>query len=449
MAGRKLWKFVAAVAGSLAIIGVAAWQYNGQQDDIDWGKVTDYPAKKAAGEGEDIVQLQKVSYPAGEGGKEIDSAYLANLEEFYKSSICSTLVSENGENRAYSPVNLYLCMAMLTEMTDGRTREQIMDALGQTEDKKVREQSRKIWENVFMENEIAQCTLGNSIWLNQEIPFQEDVIKALAENYFAETFQGQMGAGMDQRIQKWVNDMTGNALKGEAGRLKTDEQMAFLLLSTLYFHDQWITPFQEKETKEAVFTDADGKKTKCDFMNSQRLDSAYQTKRFQAASLGFENGNSMLLVLPKKGITVEDLLKKDMGEILHLAADRGEDFEYGEVILSLPKFEIESTLDLIPVMKKMGVTDLFNTDGADFTKLLGKENKELYPVFVDKVQQASKAAVDENGCSVASFTEVDLRCGSAMPRKTFVINCDHPFLFLISNYEGIPIFAGVVNRMEG
>ncbi len=445
MAGRKMWKPVAAVLCVLALIGVVVWQRSGQKDDLDWGAVTDYPAQKTDA---DIIQLQKVNYPEEEKGQEIDSAYLANLKKFYQSSICDTLTSENGENRVYSPVNLYLCMAMLTEMTDGRTKKQLMEALGQTEEEKVREQSRMIWQNVYMDNDVAKCILGDSIWLNQDIPFQEEVLKSLSENYYTETFQGQMGSKMEQRIQKWINSMTGNKLREEAGEIKTDAMTVFVLLSTAYFYDQWITPFQESDTKEDTFTNADGEKVSCDFMNSQRLGSAYQSKRFQAASLEFENGNSMLLVLPEEGVTTEDLLKEDMEEILHLSADHGDAFAYGEVTLSLPKFAISSNLDLIPVMKNMGVTDLFEVGDADFTKLLGEQSKEENPVFVSRVQQASKAAVDENGCSVASFTEVELRTGSAMPTEKFIINCDHPFLFIISNYDGIPVFAGVVNQME-
>ena len=454
MAGKKIFKPLAAVLCIIVLAGVIVWQRNKQQGAINGDMVTDYTSEKGGeekrvdGEGADINQLQMVSYPARKEEQELDSAYLANLKEFYKSSIRDTLTSENGENRVYSPVNLYLCMAMLTEMTDGKTKEQLMDALGQTEDEKVREQSRKIWEKVYMDDGIAKCILGDSIWLNQEIPFEKDVLKSLAENYYTETFQGKMGSEMDQRIQKWINDMTGNKLKEEAGGIKTDARTVFMLLSTAYFYDQWVTPFQENDTKEDVFTNADGEKVSCNFMNSQQFGNAYQTEHFQATVLEFENGNSMLLVLPEKGVTAEDLLKKDMEEILHLSADHGDAFAYGEVTLSLPKFEISSNLDLIPVMKNMGVTDLFETEDADFTKLLGEESREKYPVFINKVQQASKAAVDENGCSVASFTEVELRMGSAMSTEKFVIDCDHPFLFIISNYDGIPVFAGVVNQME-
>lgn len=439
MVGRKIWKPVAAVLCIFVLAGVVIWQHTKQKEAVKENTTTDYPVEGS--------QLQKVAYPAKKEEQELDSAYLANLKAFYQNSIRDTLTSKKGENCVYSPVNLYLCMAMLTEMTDGKTKKQLMDALGQTDTEKVREQSRKIWENVYEDGKIAKCLLGDSIWLNQNIPYEKDVLKSLADNYYTETFQGQMGPGMDKRIQNWINHMTGSKLKEEAGGIKTDAMTVFVLLSTAYFYDQWVTPFQESDTKEDTFTNADGKKVSCDFMNSQRFDSAYRTERFQAASLGFENGNSMLLVLPEENVTVEDLLKEDMDEILHLSADYGDKFTYGEVVLSLPKFEISSSLDLIPIMKNMGVTDLFQVEDADFTKLLGVKSREDYPVFVSKVQQASKAAVDENGCSVASFTEVELRSGSAMPTEKFVINCDHPFLFIISNYDGIPVFAGVVNQM--
>ena len=112
--------------------------------------------------------------------------------------------------------------------------------------------------------------------------------------------------------------------------------------------------------------------------------------------------------------------------------------------MSLPKFAISSSLDLIPVLKSNGVTNLFDSTAADFTKLLGKKQSQVY---VDKVWQATKASVDEQGCSVDSFTEVEMKVGGIWPEKKFTVKCDHPFLFIISNNR-LPVFAGVVNEME-
>lgn len=446
------WRSVVAAAVLVVIftgVGTALWYQGKDKDTGDRPTADREEADWQMGEKDTKVnQIQKVNYKKGKSTQEPEGAYLKNLKPFYQNSIRDILTSEEGENCAYSPVNLYLCMAMLTEMTDGDTREQLLDVLGQKEAENIRRQSRLIWERVYMDNSTGKCILGDSIWLNQDIMYQKDVLEMLAYSYYTETYQGPMGAGMDKKIQNWVNDMTKNMLVEEAGGIQTDSMMAFVLLSTAYFHDQWVTPFSKEDTKKDTFTNAAGEKETCDFMHRTSYGSVYETERFLSTSLGFDNDNSMVLYVPKEGVTVEDLLEKDMEDILRLCASGDDGYSYGEVSLSLPKFTISSNLDLVPIMKEMGVTDMFDVERADFSKLVREEGTGGDPVYVSKVQQAMRASVDENGCSVASFTEVDLRCGAAaQPQDHFEINCDHPFLFIISNYEGIPVFAGVVNRM--
>lgn len=296
---------------------------------------------------------------------------------------------------------------------------------------------------------------GNSIWLNQNIPFQQDVLKTVSDNYYASTYQGEMGTtAMDSEIQNWVNDMTGNALKKQAEGIETEKDTAAVLLSTAYFYDQWITPFSKEYTKSAVFYNADGSQTECDFMK-QVDGSLYicRKKDFTSVSIGFENRKSMWIFLPNEGVTVDEMLEKDMEDVLHIVSDHtnsDKDGEYAEVTIKLPKFQIETgEVDLIPAMKKMGVKNLFDANDADFTRLVGEEKEDEYKLYADKVVQASKVAVDEIGCSVASYTEVGLRCGAGMTKKKYTVDCNRPFLFVIGDsYYGIPVFAGVVNEMN-
>ena len=468
--GKAGWRRLVAAAVVLVVafagIGTAVW-YQGTDENTGEAPVVDKKGTdKNTGEapvvdrretdwqmGEkdsNVNQIQKVNYKKGKSDQHPEGVYLKNLKPFYQNSIRDILISKERENCAYSPVNLYLCMAMLTEMTDGDTKEQLLDVLGQKDTEDIRQQSKLIWERVYMDNNIGKCILGNSIWLNQDIMYQKDALEILAQSYYTETYQGQMGKEMDKRIQGWVNDMTNNMLKEEATDIQTDSMTAAVLLSTAHFYDQWVTPFSEEDTTKDTFTNVDGEKENCDFMHQTTYETVYEAERFLSTSLGFENDNSMILFVPKEGVTVEELLEKDMEDILRVCsyAESSEDYSYGEVTLSLPKFTISSNLDLIPVMKGMGITDLFDEKGADFSKLIREEGTGGDPVYVDKIRQATKASVDENGCSVASFTEAGLRYGAASPNGHFEINCDHPFLFIISNYEGIPIFAGVVNRME-
>lgn len=448
MARKNLWKVVL-VLFTVVLVGVAVRHQSGRE-----GKKSGDGQGNARETGEradtikgDVLQLQKVSYPEKDQWVSVDKAYLKNLKPFYKKSMSSLFLGREEENCVYSPVNLYLSMAMLAEMTEGNTKRQLLDSLGQKDLKKIREQSELIWNSVYMEQTGSECILGNSIWLNQDIPCQKEVLQTLAGHYYTEIYQGTVGAGMDQNIQDWVNGITKNILEKEAGEIKTTPEMVFILMSAAYFYDRWVEPFDNKATKKDIFINADGDKSECDFMNRTERGGVYKSERFQSTYLEFEGGSNMFLFLPEKGVTLEDLFRKDMDEILHIASNFGIGFEEGGVSLSLPKFSISSNLDLIPVVESMGIEDLFKREKADFTKLLGKGEKNHPPVFVNRMRQASNAAVDEEGCYVASFTETELLMGAAGYRKIFEIVCDHPFLFIISDNNGIPVFAGTVNQI--
>ena len=55
--------------------------------------------------------------------------YAAGLEDFFASSVRRLLGDAEGENRVCSPVNLCVSLAMLAELTDGESRQQILDLL--------------------------------------------------------------------------------------------------------------------------------------------------------------------------------------------------------------------------------------------------------------------------------------------------------------------------------
>jgi hypothetical protein len=54
---------------------------------------------------------------------------LPNVTEFTAETVAQ-LFAERGENTVYSPVNLYLALAMLSEATSGDTRKEVLDLVG-------------------------------------------------------------------------------------------------------------------------------------------------------------------------------------------------------------------------------------------------------------------------------------------------------------------------------
>ena len=59
------------------------------------------------------------------------AGYADGLETFWQQSMQQFLSGSQDENQVYSPVSLYLALTMLAELTDGASRQQILDLLGQ------------------------------------------------------------------------------------------------------------------------------------------------------------------------------------------------------------------------------------------------------------------------------------------------------------------------------
>ena len=162
----------------------------------------------------------------------------------------------------------------------------------------------------------------------------------------------------------------------------------------------------------------------------------------------------MWFLLPDEGVSLESLwaLVQDLPT---LAVDTSEgcyelrDYAslarqgYGEIHWSVPKFDVDSDLDLIPALEALGVTDAF-TDAADFSPLTGLD------ALVSAVKHAARVKVDEEGCEAAAFTAVMAETTSALvePLPVVEMDLDRPFGFLITGAEGLPLFVGVVNTLE-
>ena len=107
------------------------------------------------------------------------------------------------------------------------------------------------------------------------------------------------------------------------------------------------------------------------------------------------------------------------------------------VHLEIPKFKIESTIDLVPILKDLGMTDMFNGLTANFSGI--SKNERL---FVSKAIQKAFIEVDEVGTTAAAATAFVLttRSGGSGPVEFIA---DHPFLFFLRDLQtGLVLFQG-------
>ena len=368
---------------------------------------------------------------------------------FTKSAAGALLSGE--DNVIVSPANLYLALAMLSETTDGDSRAQLLSLLGLENTDASRAAGNYVWRNLYGETSTGKTQLASSVWLNENVPYNEETLQVLAEQYLASTFSAPMGdEKTDKAIGEWINENTGDLLQDEAGNIQTKPETVMLLLTTLYFKDQWSSEFWADATKKDTFTAADGEKQTVDFMHRTDDRAAYyRGENYTVAELGFRGGQSMRFLLPDEGTTLESLLAdgKAVGGLMAYGMDAA--LPSAEIHWSVPKFDVDSNLELTDALKALGVTDVFDFNKADFSPLVDKEKFDE-SVAVTQVQHAARVKVDEKGCEAAAFTAVTADAMSAAPEDLPVVEMDlnRPFAFLITGVDGLPLFLGSVNTLK-
>ena len=378
------------------------------------------------------TQMELYNQPAG---------YADSLDSFFARSIPEFLSGEG--NRAYSPLNVYLAMAMLAQTTGGESRQQILDLFGVDSIEALQTQAEHVWRAHYRGDGQSSSLLANSIWLDSALLYNADTVQTLAETYFASVFHGDLGTEeANQQLRSWINSQTGGLLEEQANNLSLDPETAFALASTCYFTAGWRSEFSEKDTALATFHCKDFDLT-TQFMNQTLFHSTYYWGTdFGAVRLALNGDNAMWLILPDEGKTVEDVLES--GEYWQMTQNYGkwENQQELTVNLSLPKFDISTQADLIEGMKNLGVTDIFDP-GADFSPISDEDE-----LSVNKIDHAVRVAVDEEGVIAASYTVISVEFGAApsAPNDEIDFVLDRPFLFMVTSQDDLPLFTGVVEQ---
>ena len=370
--------------------------------------------------------------------------YADGLDAFFAASIGQFLSSAGEENRVYSPLNVYMALAMLAELTDGNSRQQILDLLGSGSIEELRAQAGDVWNANYRNDGATTCVLASSVWLDQDISFVQETMDTLARNYYASSYQGEMGAEeFNQALQSWLNEQTGGLLKEQAGQIEMDANTILALATTIYFRAKWADEFSVSGTAPGVFHAADGD-VKCDFMHQSGSKTYYWGDKFSAVAQGFENiGGSMWFILPDEGVGVDELLTDGQVMEFLLAGGEWENSKYLIVNLSVPKFDVTSQMELGEGLRALGVTDVFDYVVSDFSPM----TEDTDEVYVSTAQHDARVTIDEEGCTAAAYTVILAVTGDPMPPDEEIdFVADRPFLFVITGADGLPLFVGVVNR---
>lgn len=398
----------------------------------NYNEYSDWEAYNLAYDAWRESQQQQYDQPEG---------YADSLTDFFHASMAQFLQGEG--NPTYSPVNVYLAMALLAETTGGNSRQQILDLFGLDTIEQLREQASHMWNAHYSDDGQTSLLLANSLWLDDEYVFKKETAQLLANHYYASSFSGNLGTEeMNRQLHAWLNQNTGGLLQEQAENVELSPESVFALASTVYFTASWKEEFSQRNTKDAVFHSPEADLT-VPFMNkTMHRHMCYWADNFTAIYLHLTGNNRMWLILPDEGFTVADILESEDYLQMTLDPSSWENKRVYDINLSLPKFDVSNQMDLCDGMKAMGLTDIFDYSISDFTPMT-----DTPMLYVGQINHAARVAIDEKGCVGAAFTVIDVEAG-AMPTEPDEIDfvLDRPFLFVVSSRDNLPLFAGVVNE---
>ena len=354
-----------------------------------------------------IGPVVRAEYPGADAGPPVEEPPdTSALQPFFAQSARVFLTGERGENRVYSPLNVYIALSVLARATQGESRDQVLSLLGSGDIDALGRQANMVWEASYRDDKTRTCVLANSLWLDESVTAQPDTLERLAREFYVSTYQGEMGAvQLEQALRDWLNEQTGGQT----------------------FH----TPAGEVETS---------------FMNQDEVQDYYWGEKFSAVSQPFDGGGAMWFLLPGQGVSPEDLLL-DPEAVDFLFTPDKEGWQGQKSILvnkSIPRFDIASRFDLEEGLKELGVTGVFDPALADFTPVAAGS-----AIAITQADHAARVVIDEEGCTAAAYT-VMIASGAPPPpdgQADFVL--DRPFLFCVTGKGGLPLFVGKVNDPRG
>lgn len=389
-----------------------------------------------------------VSFYDNDGKREkrqdLDGEFLSNLGQFAFTSTAQVFAQGDPQmNTAYSPLSLYYALALAAEGAGGQTQAEFLRALHMPNIDLVGRESAKLFKNLYTDNEMGKLLLANSLWLQDDVEFNPNYLDKAAQDYYAHSFSVNFAdSDTAKQMSQWVSEHTGGKLGNDPKAFQPSPQQVMSIINTVYFYDQWSNEFDKKQTQKDTFYLSDGKKVKVPFMNKNSFASFARVAGTSVTSLNFKNDQQMLLILPDEGVSPHDILTdpERFEQVLTSLHYDSPDYRYGDVILSVPKFNFTNDLKLSEVLQEMGVHQAFAHE-ADFTGLASTN-----PLFISDVQQSVSISIDEKGCEAAAYTKIIL-VGSAPPEDQIEMKLDRPFIFAITGGAGdAPLFIGVVNN---
>ncbi len=267
--------------------------------------------------------------------------------------------------------------------------------------------------------------ISNAIWGNQfQDQFKEDMKNKLNAD-------AQALPSNTKTINDWIAQKTHNKIKKMLAEGPTNPASSYLV-NTIFYKGFWASKFDKADTIDRDFTTLTESKIKVPTMSQDKISVEYaEDEDMESIKLKYKNGGTMSIFLPKEG--------KDFATFIQdLSKDKLLNMEYitKKMDVLIPKFEIESDIDVKAIMQSLGVTKIFDSNAAELGGMLKVQS------YIEAIKQKAVVKVDEEGTEAAAATVVKAVASAIGGEERFIFWANRPFVFYVSEGDFLGVYTG-------
>nr|UEP64296.1 teratocyte serpin I [Cotesia flavipes] len=363
--------------------------------------------------------------------------------DFYKTSSESTK-----DNLICSPLSAGIVLSMAAYGARGNTEKQMRTSLRMPENDAVGKSGFQSLIDTLNSVKKVQLKLAQKIFTTTGFEMKPD-FKAITENNFRSTAQSldfAKAVESSQTINKWCKEQTNSSIK-EIIQPDDLNGAAMVLLNAVYFKGNWLSKFKGEQTLRQPFHVDENTTKDVDMMHQKNAFNYGELPELDAifVELPYEKEDendaiSMFIILPNN---VNGLSKSENSLHTLNFKNMHENKRMTEMRLYMPKFKIESTLQLQPILEKVGMTDMFS-DSADFTGITDSP-----PLKVSKVIQKAFIEVNEEGSEASAVTAgvISFRSSKIPHPIPITVMIDRPFIYtIVHSAANAVLFQGHISE---
>jgi serpin B len=365
--------------------------------------------------------------------------------------------SDAPKNTILSPQSIYHGLAMSYIASAGITRQEMAHVIHFPEDNEQLLEDLLNLRQQFLtgaQHEQVNMSMANSIWMDTTYADFQKAYMARVEQVFEEAIHYVQFKRSDQTSEDmnlWISEKTNGTIQKSVrpedfiskSRPGIIEEPGLVVINAVCFQAPWGSKFDAESTDMMPFhiDEATTEDAMMMHQNSLLLYSEDEDVKFLEIPY-IDASYSMYFILPQEVLSVGELM--DLITEKRIATLKRKAYSH-KVDVLLPKFTMHGHLDMKHALTEMGVEQAFDSQKADFDKMI-KKKIQAFRIYISQILHDGYIEVNEEGTEAAAATTTihySFGCSAPPPPVAVDFHADHPFLFLIVHNESRSIlFAG-------